>query len=491
MSIDTSAAYAAMASRDARFDGVFFVAVTTTGIYCRPICTAKTPGASRCRYYGTAVEAERDGYRACFRCRPEVAPGGATVSTVDAVSRLVANGLAAIHEGALNNRTVESLAWELGVTGRHLRRVMQSELGVSPHEVAQSRRLGIAKQLLHDTAMSPTDIATASGFRSVRRFNAAFVERFGRSPTAVRKALGRAHAGDLGLVLVLRLDYRPPFAWKRLLGFFRRRAVKGVESVTLDRYARVVSVGDVTGVVSVTLDPGRPSLRAELSPSLAGNVASVVAMLRRTFDLDAHPDRVGELLARDAVLAPMVRAEPGLRLPGTFDAFESGVRAMLGQQVSVGAAITLAGRLVAAFGHRVSEAETGDGLTHAFPNAGRIAGLSVEEIAAVGLPRARAEALRGFAKVIDAGEIALSPRGDTEALLEELQTLPGIGPWTAEYIAMRGLHLPDQFPASDLGLRKALGGLSAAEATKRAEAWRPWRSYAVMHLWNSLEGEKP
>ena len=461
-----------MLTRDRRFDGVFFVGVSTTGIYCRPICPARTPGRARCSFYPTPVQAEAAGFRACFRCRPELAPGNADVDVVDT---LVATAASRIAEGALNERSVEDLAAELGVSARHLRRATEARLGVSPVELAQSRRLALAKQLLQDTALPLTEIAFAAGFGSVRRFNAAFVERMGKAPSVMR----RAHASESAAGgLTLRLDYRPPYDWARLLGFLRARAIPGVEVVEAATYRRIVRIGARTGVIEVRHECA--SLRLAISPSLVPAVMPLVARVRRMFDLDARPDVIALVLGRDQLLAPLVAARPGLRLPGAIDPFEASVRALLGQQVSVAAATTLAGRFAKAFGTPYAG---GEGLSVAFPFAGEIAARSPAAIARIGLPAARAAAIHGFACALAEGRFKLE--GELDAFVAAAVALPGVGPWTAHYLAMRALHLPDAFPAADLGIKKALDAAPRA-ALARADAWRPFRSYAVMHLWTSL-----
>jgi AraC family transcriptional regulator of adaptative response / DNA-3-methyladenine glycosylase II len=472
--VEPDVCYEALRARDARFDGVFFVGVTTTGIYCRPVCRVRMPGRDRCVFFVRAAEAERDGYRACFRCRPELAPGHAPM---DSVPRLVRAAVARIEAGALNDGSVDDLAGELGVTARHLRRALEGELGVSPVELAQSRRLALAKQLLQDTALPLAEVAFASGFQSVRRFNALFRSRFDRPPTAVRRAHG---AGDPSLSL--RLDYRPPLDWDGLVAFFRMRAVPGVEVVEGDEIRRAVVVGDRVGVVAIRPDAGRPALRATVSTSLAPSLMRVVAGLRALFDLDAHPELVAETLARDPLLRPLVARHPGLRVPGAIDGFELALRGVLGQQVSVRAATTLAGRLAARFGRPVAA----PGISRAFPTAAVLAGASEADIAAVGMPATRARAIVALARAVDDG-LRLAPNVDPDATMARLRELPGIGEWTAQYIAMRALAWPDAFPAGDLGVRRALGGISAAEAEARAAAWRPWRAYAVLHLWNQGE----
>ena len=464
--------YDALVTRDPRFDGVFFVGVSTTGIYCRPICPARTPGRTRCSFYATPVQAEAAGYRACFRCRPELAPGNAEVDAIDA---LVAAATRRIAEGALNERSVDDLAAELGVSARHLRRAIEGRLGVSPIELAQSRRLALAKQLLHDTGLSLTEIAFASGFGSVRRFNAAFVERMGSAPSALR----RAHVPERAGGLTLRLDYRAPYAWPELLAFLRARAIPGVEVVGAASYRRIVHLGGHTGAIEVRQAVDRAALLLTVAPSLAPVLMLLVARVRRQFDLDARPDVIARVLARDPQLARLVAARPGLRLPGAIDAFEAAVRAMLGQQVSVAAATTLAGRFAAAFG---SAHDAGDGLVRRFPTAAEVAAVGAEAIARIGLPAVRAAALHAFATALATGAVTIEGAHDLEAFVARLVELPGIGPWTAHYLAMRALHLPDAFPAADLGIKRALGG-TPRTAEARAEAWRPFRSYAVMHLW--------
>ncbi len=474
--MDDDARYAALVTRDRRYDGVFFVCVSTTGIYCRPICPAKTPGRTRCTFCATAAQAEAAGFRACFRCRPELAPGNAEV---DAVDTLVATAAARIGEGAMNEGSVDDLAAELGVSARHLRRAMEARLGVSPIALAQTRRLALAKQLLQDTALSLTEIAFAAGFQSVRRFNAVFAEVMGRPPGALR----RAHADTLG-ALALRLDYRAPYDFDQVLGFLAARAIPGVERVEAGTYKRVVYLGGVVGTIEVRRDARRDALVLCIAASLAPVVMPLVARVRRLFDLDARPDVINDVLGRDAVLAHHVARRPGLRVPGAIDGFEAAIRALLGQQVSVAAATTLAGRFAVAFGAPYSS-EGGDGLTHRFPTAREVVRAGVDRIAKIGLPGARAAAVHAMASAVDAKQLELDGR-DLDRFVAAAIALPGIGPWTAHYLGMRALHLPDAFPAADLGIRKALAGASPRDAEARAEAWRPFRSYAVMHLWTSL-----
>jgi AraC family transcriptional regulator, regulatory protein of adaptative response / DNA-3-methyladenine glycosylase II len=466
------ARYAAIVARDRRFDGVFFVGVSTTGIYCRPICPVRTPGRTRCSFYATAAHAERAGYRACFRCRPELAPGHAVV---DAVDTLVATAMRRIAEGALNDESIDELAHELGVTSRHLRRAIESRLGVSPVELAQTRRLALAKQLLQDTQLPITEIAFAAGFRSVRRFNASFATRMRSAPTSVRRA-GEARADSR---VALRLDYRPPYDWRRMLGFLGPRAVPGVEHIADESYNRVVHLGGVTGELTVRHAKARDALELEITPALLPVLMPLVARVRRMFDLDARPDLIDAALGRDRALAPLVAKRPGLRLPGAIDSFEASIRAMLGQQVSVVAATTLAGRFAAQLG-------TPFGDRFRFPTAAEVVAAGPQRIVKIGMPMTRAAAIHELARAIVDGRVSLDAPSELEPFVASLVELPGIGPWTAHYLAMRALHVPDAFPAADLGIQKALRRAGAKRAEARAEAWRPFRSYAVIHLWTQL-----
>ena len=489
--------YAALQARDPRFDGVFFVAVSTTGIYCRPVCAARTPGRNRCAFFTDAAQAETAGYRACFRCRPESAPGAAPV---DARSRLVRAALARVDAGFLNDGSIEALARALGVTDRHLRRVVADEVGASLVEIAQSRRLAMARRLLADSGLSVAAIAFASGFRSVRRFNALFAKRYGRAPTRWRQAgataaaPGRApDARPLGeAALSLRLSFRPPLHWAELLAFLGPRAIAGVETVKDGAYLRTVRAGKDVGLIHVALDAGGGHLRATITPELVDHLMRIVTRLRALFDLDARPDVVAGHLASDTLLGPFVRQMPGLRLPGAFDPFEAAVRAVLGQQISVRAAATLAGRLVARFGRPLPvNARRGAGLTHVFPTPAELAATPANELASIGLPGARAATLQGLATLFaDDAFLTAMETGERDEVARLLKQVRGIGDWTAAYLSMRALHDPDAFPAGDLGVRKALGGLALKKVEARAEAWRPWRAYAVMHLWGSL-GARP
>ena len=483
VTLDPDACYRALVAHDARFDGAFFVGVKTTGVYCRPICRARTPGRDRCEFFPRAALAERAGFRACFRCRPERAPGHASV---DAVSRLVAAAARKIEEGALNDGGVEELATSLGVGARHLRRVMQDELGLGPVELALSRRVALARELLLGTSLPIAEIAFASGFASVRRFNDAYRAHQRMTPSDVRRPGASSKAAHALRVV---LDVRPPFDPAVAFSFLRARAVAGVEAFTGDTYVRAAAMNGEVGLVSIAPAKGRDAIVVEVSSSLASSLMSIAARTRRLFDTDADPNLIGAHLSRDPLLRKRVAARPALRVMGAFDPFEWAVRAVLGQQVSVRAALTIAGRLVAKFGVGVKSGAPDSSVLHAWPDAARLADASEEVIASIGLTRARARTVRGLARAVADGTLVLDRVLDFDATREALLALPGIGPWTAEYIAMRALGWPDAFPAGDLGLRKALGGVSTAECEARSERWRPWRAYAAAHLWTGLAEE--
>lgn len=400
---------------------------------------------------------------------------------MDALSSTVVAAIAKIEAGALNDGDVEGLATALGITSRHLRRAMTAELGVSPLAFALSRKVALARELLLGTSLPVTDIAFASGWKSLRRFNSAFRAHQGVPPTALR----RARPGPAGEDAVrLTLDYRPPLDWGSLLAFFGARAVRGVESILGETFRRTVRAGSGVGFISIEKAEGRASLHLDVAPSLTVGLMPVVARVRRLFDLDAHPAVITSHLANDPRLAKVIRRRPGLRLPGALDPFEAAVRAVLGQQVSVAAATTLAGRLVERLGEPVITPFPE--LNRIWPTSERIAGATESDLTSIGLTGARARTLRGLAAAVADGRISLDASTDPEATVGALTELPGIGDWTAHYIAMRALGWPDAFPASDLGLRKALGGVSPAECIQMAEQWRPWRAYAVIHLWTSL-----
>ncbi|HZZ73313.1 MAG TPA: AlkA N-terminal domain-containing protein [Pirellulales bacterium] len=476
MNLDPDACYRALVARDARFDGLFFVAVKTTRIYCRPVCTAKTPGRDRCRFYPSAALAEQAGFRPCLRCRPELAPGHAPVDQVRNIARAAA---ARIEAGALNDGgSLEILAKSFGISSRQLRRSMRTELGVSPIELAQTNRLLLAKRLIAETKLPMTQVAFASGFDSVRRFNNLFARHYRLTPSALRRgATGEVAADSLRLVLA----YRPPYEWESLLRFLAARAIPGVECVRDGGYHRTVQIGEHRGWLRVVPVAGRNLLAVELATALAPALPQILVRLRSLFDLDARPDAIARHLARDRALAPSLKRQPGLRLPGAFDPFELAWRALLGQQVSVRGASTLAGRVAARFGEPL--ATPFPCLNRTAPTAESLAAARAATLAGLGLPRTRAESLCDLAVAVARRDIQLEAVVEPTAVIGQLQAIRGIGPWTAEYIGMRALHWPDAFPASDLGLVKAAQAPAAKDLERRAERWRPWRAYAAMHLW--------
>ncbi|MGO9513705.1 MAG: AlkA N-terminal domain-containing protein [Steroidobacteraceae bacterium] len=476
MLLDSDACFHAVRARDRRFDGRFFVGVASTGIYCRPICPARPPKRENMRFYSSAAAAEGAGFRPCLRCRPERAPG---LATVDATSRLVGAAIAGIEEHAVSNARVGELAAFLGVSDRHLRRVTEAELGVSPIELAQTQRLLLAKRLLSETSLSLTDIAFASGFGSLRRFNALFKARYQSSPRALR---GRPE-GPGGLRC--QLEFRPPLAWDSLLAYLRLRAIPGVEWVDGTHYRRTVAIGEAEGWIAVSLAKSGVALDVEMSQTLAPVIGALIVRVKHLFDLGAAPDAVSTLLSQDPMLAGAVRRLPGLRVAGAFDGFELAVRAVLGQQVSVKAATTLAGRWAQSFGTPI--ATPYPELNRLTPNAQRMADIAADDIAALGIVGGRARCLVALAKAVIDRRVVLAYAANVEEQVEALQRLPGVGPWTAQYIAMRALHWPDAFPGSDLMLLKA-AKTNKKQLHARAEAWRPWRAYATHYLWQSLGG---
>jgi AraC family transcriptional regulator of adaptative response / DNA-3-methyladenine glycosylase II len=482
MPSDTAALYKAFTSRDPRFDGVFFIGVTSTGIYCRPVCTARTPKEANCRFFDSAEAAEKASFRPCLRCRPELAPGNAPVDDSHRIASLVAYR---IEEGMLDNGAgLEEVAAKFGWSSRQIRRIVHRELGVSPIELVLTRRLLLAKQLLTETTLPITEVAFASGFSSLRRFNDAFSKRYGIPPTRLRKAAdGDVVASNDSFTL--QLAYRPPYDWAGLLRFLRARTLKGAERVDEDVYLRTVQIGHHRGWVQVRNVPARRTLLVDLTHSLMPVLPALLSRLRGIFDLSARPDVISEQLMRDPLLSEIVAKNTGLRVPGAFDGFELAVRAILGQQISVKAATTLAGRFVNALGDRIETPH--DSLTHVAPGAARVASADVKELACLGILRSRAQSIIALAEEVASGRLVLDAGSDPAATMKQLVALPGVGKWTAHYIAMRALRWPDAFPKEDLVLRNRLGGVSAARAEELSQGWRPWRSYATLHLWQSTE----
>ena len=478
--VDGDRYYSALVAHDARFDGRVFVGVTSTGIYCRPVCRVRTPKRSNCRFFRYAAAAEHAGFRPCLRCRPELAPG---LSLVDS-SQVLAGQAARMIEQQVSDgdeSVIPNVANRLGVTDRHLRRIFQDTHGVSPIDFLTTRRLLLAKQLLTDTQMPATQVALASGFASVRRFNAAFLASYRLSPTALRKASRAKSAQEL---VTVRLAYRPPYDVAGVLRFFAARALPGVDAVegsTMRRTLALTHQGQpLAGWLAARFVPARHEVELQLAPVLLPALGSVLQRLRQALDLDAEPALI------DAVLAHVPgTARPGIRVPGGMDGFEIAVRAIIGQQVSVAAARTLTLRLVDCFGMK-TETPFAD-LFRLFPAAATLAQASPDAIGKLGIVRQRVRALQAVAVAVADGRIQLHRGAPLVATMEALRALPGIGEWTTELIAMRALAWPDAFPASDIGVLNALGTRNVRHVKALAENWRPWRSYAVMRLWQTLE----
>lgn len=485
--IDDDARYLALCTRDARFDGRFFTGVTSTGIYCRPVCAVRTPRRANCRFFDHAAQAERAGFRPCLRCRPELAPQARTWSTQDAGELLVLHATRLLDDPAQwpgdDGPTVQRLATRLGVSDRHLRRVFEARMGVSPLQVLHTRRLLAAKQLLADTALPVTAVAQASGFASLRRFNAAFRDHYGLSPTALRRAGGApsSHAVALG--------WRPPLDVQALLRFLADRLLPGVDAIDLEqrRYWRTVRLpgagGEHTGWIGLRFEPERHRVWLHASDGLLPSLPGLIWRVRALCDLDADP------MAIDAVLGADFPGGAGLRVPGALDGFELAVRAVLGQQVTVAAARTLAGRLVTRFGVAVSTPDPT--LNRLFPTPWALAEASPDALGQLGIVRQRQAAIQALARAVAGGALDLSPHADPARTIDTLQGLPGIGAWTAHYIAMRALRWPDAWPAGDVALHHALGIEGSPRARERAcdahsQRWRPWRSYAVLRAWSGL-----
>ncbi len=459
---DQDICYRALLTRDRRFDGRFFTAVKTTGIYCRPICPARTPQRKNIEFYPSAWAAEAAGFRPCLRCHPEAAPGSPEWMGAEAV---VGRALRLIEDGWLEEEGLEGLAARVGLGERQLRRLFQEHLGAAPVAVAQTRRVQLAKQLIDGTELPLTQVAFAAGFSSVRRFNDLFVKTYGRAPSAFRRRQG-TESGSF----TLSLAYRPPFSWEGLVDYLAPRLFRGCETFEGGSYRRLQRLAD--GHAEISVRPLDNALQLTMPVSALPSLVKLRTRARRMFDLDADP------LAIAPRLAGLEFTPEQLRVPGAWDPFESAVRIVLGQQVSVKGAATLAGRLVERFGEKVAEGE----LSHLFPLPSVLCEAPVEEI---GLPRARAETIRRLAREVQAGLPLHAFHGPE--LETALLALPGVGPWTASMVALR-LGDPDAFPAGDLVIRQRLGGVSAVQAERRAEVWRPFRSYAAMALWQNDGG---
>ncbi len=481
--------YRAVKSRDARFDGWFFTAVSTTGIYCRPSCPAMTPKPGNASFYPTAAAAQRAGFRACKRCRPDAVPGS---PEWDARADLAGRAMRLIADGVVDREGVAGLARRLAYTERHLHRMLVAEVGAGPIALARARRAHTARLLIETTDLPITEVAFAAGFSSVRQFNDTFREVFASAPRELRRSRqqtrrgsGRSAPGEISL----RLPFRSPFDLNGLLRFLGDRAVEGVEALSGGAYRRTLRLPHGAGVAA--LSDGGDHVRCVLGLEDLRDLGSAVQRCRRLLDLDADPVAVDDLLGNDPLLGPLVRRSPGRRVPGSVDGAELAVRAVLGQQVSVVGARTLARHLVAGYGQPLREplAALEAGLTHLFPEPAAVAEAASSDLA---VPAARREALRELAHALDRGDIVLDPGSDREEARRKLLALRGVGPWTASYIAMRALGNPDAFLPTDLGVRRAVGTLGQpndpGSLEQLSERWRPWRSYAVQHLWSSLDG---
>ena len=477
--------YAALKAHDSRFDGRFFVGVSSTGIYCRPVCRVKTPKEENCTFYNSAASAEANGYRPCLKCRPELAPG---IAPIDATAHLARKAARLIESDLSYDSSLEELAQLLGVTDRHLRRVFVAEYGVAPVQYKQTYRLLLTKSLLTDTQLTVTDVAFAAGFGSVRRFNTLFQKHYRMTPSSLRKQAKPLDAAERDSITLF-LGYRPPYRWDSILAFLEGRAIPGVELVFDHAYHRTVVMphnGQVhRGWLTVRHDEKKHVLALTISEALLPVASKVLARVKHLFDLYCEPEEVYRTLdVMNHIKAGI--CVPGTRLPGSFDAFEMAVRAVLGQQITVKAAQTLAMRIVEKMGAEIITPIAG--LTHTFPTAADFCSLDhiEDHLGVLGVTRTRSRSIQALAMGLLNGEIELTPNADPALQMQKLLDLPGFGPWTVQYIAMRALSWPDAFPHTDYGVKKALEGYSAKDILALAEAWRPWRAYATINLWNSL-----
>jgi AraC family transcriptional regulator of adaptative response / DNA-3-methyladenine glycosylase II len=486
MLLDDKACYAALCAHDARFDGRFFVGVSSTGIYCRPICRVKLPQKENCTFFISAAAAEATGYRPCLRCRPELAPG---LAPADSVSRIARSAVLNMEENFLTARTISDIANTLGITDRHLRRVFFAEYGVSPVQYLQTRRLLLAKNLLTDTQLSVTDVAMTSGFGSIRRFNDLFKKHYRLTPNRLRKVGSSMSENNDRITLFL--GYRPPYAWDKLISFLAARTIPGVENVSENAYRRTVVIkkGETVhyGWISVSNIPLKSVLSVTLASSLLPVLSQVLAKIKNLFDVNCKPMEIFEKLMTMNELSPDM-CVPGIRLPGCFDSFEMSVRSVLGQQITVKAALTLAMRFVTIFGKKIKTPF--EELSFTFPQPDRICALGIpieDHLGPLGIIGARARAIFSLAEALETGSIVLSQGTDPGNEMEKLLGIPGLGPWTVQYIAMRALGWPDAFPNTDYGVKKALSGMTPKEILTLSQTWSPWRAYATITLWNFLE----
>lgn len=482
MGLDPSACYRAVLARDARYDGRFFTCVKTTGIYCRPICPARPPRLENCTFVPTAAAAQAAGFRPCLRCRPESAPD---LDAWRGTSATVSRALKMIEAGALDDGDVASLADRLEIGQRQLRRLFRRHIGATPVGVAQTRRVLLAKQLIHQSNLSMIQVALASGFGSVRRFNETFQQLYRRPPGELRRGtIAKSPAPEISLLL----PYRPPYDWLAMIGFLEARAIAGVEVVEGDTYSRVIELGGEpgggAGSIRVVHEPRHAGLRVIVRFPRLNALPIIIARIRRMFDLSAEPAAINAALSCDRLLAPMVAARPGLRVPGAWDPFEIAVRAVLGQQITVKAATILASRIVSVIGTPIGDSIEIPGLTHAFPQPGR---LNLKALTGLGLTSARAAAIAGIADAAVADSRLFDPRRDLPEAVARLCQLTGVGQWTAQYIAMRAMGESDAFLAADVAIQRRFNPdgrrPTVPELLNHAERWRPWRAYAMLHLW--------
>lgn len=489
--LNPDACYRALQARDRRFDGRLFVGVTSTGIYCRPICPARTPKREHCRFFPTSAAAQEAGFRACLRCRPEISP---ELACWRGTSNTVSRALALIAEGFLDREdgNVEALATRVGIGERQLRRLFEQHLGASPVAVAQTRRVLFAKQLIHDTRLSMAAVAMAAGFGSLRRFNDAFRTLYHRPPRELRRRTMRPtpdspHSSGAAPVM-LHISYRPPYDWEAMLAYLRARAIEGMEFVENGIYRRTVSHEGGHGIVTVAHAPDRNALMATIRFPCVRALPAIVTRVRHLFDVGADVDTITSHLAKDKTLAPLVASRPGLRTPGCWDGFELAVRAVLGQQITVEAARQLGSKLVLLRGDPIRNAFH-PRLARTFPSAHCLATVDLSQI---GMPESRRATLKALAQAAVVNPRLFEPPsiGSIEESIAQLRAIRGIGEWTAQYIALRALREPDAFPATDIGILRGAARLdgvlsTASQLIERAEAWRPWRAYAAQYLWTT------
>ncbi|HEX4413592.1 MAG TPA: AlkA N-terminal domain-containing protein [Lacipirellulaceae bacterium] len=478
MELNPAVCYRTVQARDARYDGRFFTCVKTTGIYCRPICPARPPKLENCTFVPTAAAAQEAGFRPCLRCRPESSPN---LDVWRGTEATVSRALKLIEAGALDDADVISLADRLDIGERQLRRLFNKHIGAAPITVAQTRRVLLAKQLIHETNLSMIQVALASGFGSVRRFNDVFQRMYKRRPSELRR---RKAATSAAAEITIFLPYRPPYDWATMMRFLEVRAIPSLEVVEGETYSRVIEFGDSIGSIHVSNAPEQSSLRVTVRLSKLDVLPTIISRLRRMFDLGAETNVIASALACDPMLAPLVAARPGLRVPGGWDGFEIAVRAVAGQQITLTGATALLGRIVAKLGSEVGDQSGTPGLTHTFPQPKRF---TVKSLAGLGTTTSRIASLVAIADAVRADARLFDPRRDLDEAVMRLRQLAGVGEWTAQYIAMRALAESDAFLATDIGLqrRAAESGRrpSAQKLLARAERWRPWRAYATLHLW--------